>query len=258
MVDGAPIGFFVHVADITPLKLLELELIQSNKKVKEQNERLLNFANIVSHNLKSYANNLGAILEMFINAKAQEEKEQMLNFLKDISNGFRSTITHLTEIVDTTNKRDLEWEKFSLFNSVDAALSTLRIEIHNTHSRLLNNVSSDIVIKSNRVYVDSIILNLLSNAIKYRHPERAPRIDISASLSDGLLVLKISDNGIGLDLEKIKGKLFGMYQTFHSNPDAKGIGLYLVKSQVEAIGGSIDIESEFNVGTTFIIRIAIE
>ncbi|MGB6268801.1 MAG: ATP-binding protein [Olleya sp.] len=54
-------------------------------------------------------------------------------------------------------------------------------------------------------------------------------------------------------MEKYGDSIFGLYQTFHYNPEAEGVGLYLVKNQVKAFNGKIDVESEVNKGTIFII-----
>ena len=104
------------------------------------------------------------------------------------------------------------------------------------------------------VYLESILLNLLTNAIKYAHPTRYPVIKIKTYRdADGKLKLTFSDNGIGMNMERVKNKIFGLYQRFHNNADAKGIGLYLVHSQVTALEGKIEVESEEGVGTTFTI-----
>ena len=105
--------------------------------------------------------------------------------------------------------------------------------------------------------MESILLNLFTNAIKYKSFKRNLKIEINSSLADGFVILKFKDNGIGIDTEKHKDKLFKLYQRFHDNPDGKGLGLYLVKSQLESLGGSIAIESEVDKGTTFIIKFKI-
>ena len=253
-VDGVVTGFFVHVADITPQKLLELEIRQTNERINEKNKMLVNFANIVTHNLKSYSNNLGVILDMFIAADNEAEKVQMLGFLKDIASGFSNTIVHLTEIVDTQNKQDIKREPLLLQEYIQRAVDTLRIDIENTNASVKNNVGSHLIFNGNRAYIDSMFLNFLTNAIKYKHPDRDPIIKISADETAVELVITIEDNGCGIDLEKYGEKLFGMYQTFHGNSDAKGVGLYLVKSQVEAMNGVIEVASKENIGTTFTIR----
>jgi PAS domain S-box-containing protein len=119
IVSGEVMGFFVHVADVTPLKLMEIELLKSNKKVQEQNERLLNFSNIVSHNLKSYSNNLSSILNLFSLASSEDEKNQMFDFLKSISKGFTSTVNHLNEITKSQNLAKLKPEQINLHELIE-------------------------------------------------------------------------------------------------------------------------------------------
>ena len=103
----------------------------------------------------------------------------------------------------------------------------------------------------NRTYLESVLLNLFSNALKYRSPNRLLSIRISTEISASGLVLYFNDNGLGLDLERLKGRMFGLYQRFHNHPDSKGMGLYLVKSQLEALGAKIEVESTVDIGTTF-------
>ena len=68
---------------------------------------------------------------------------------------------------------------------------------------------------------------------------------------NGFTVLSVFDNGLGIDLNKNANKIFGMYKTFHQNDDARGLGLFIIKNQIEAMGGKIDLESELGIGTTF-------
>jgi signal transduction histidine kinase len=99
--------------------------------------------------------------------------------------------------------------------------------------------------------MDSILMNLISNAIKYRHPDRAPRISIRTTRVDGEVCLSVRDNGLGMDLDSYGDKLFTLYGRFHSHVDGKGLGLYLVRTHVQAMGGRIEVESEPGKGTAF-------
>jgi len=103
--------------------------------------------------------------------------------------------------------------------------------------------------------LESILYNIISNAIRYCDKERKSFISIQLYQENDFKVLEISDNGIGIDLEKNKDKIFGMYKTFSDNEDSRGIGLFITKNQVDAMGGKITVESELNVGTTFKIYI---
>ena len=109
------------------------------------------------------------------------------------------------------------------------------------------------ILNINRAYLESILLNLFTNAIKYRSPKRTLRVFVSSKEVGENIILIFKDNGIGIDLERNGDKIFGLYQRFHNHPDSKGLGLYLVKSQVESMGGTINVESEVDKGTTFTI-----
>jgi signal transduction histidine kinase len=104
-------------------------------------------------------------------------------------------------------------------------------------------------------YIESIFYNLLSNALKYRSPERKPIILFTSSQTDDKLYIRVEDNGIGMDADRHRGKLFTLYQRFHDHVEGKGMGLYLVKTQVEALNGTIDVESTVGKGTVFTIII---
>jgi signal transduction histidine kinase len=110
---------------------------------------------------------------------------------------------------------------------------------------------------SDKAYLDSILLNLITNAIKYRKKEHAPVIHISAKAEGENIVLRVIDNGSGIDLKKHGHQLFGMFKTFHGNREARGIGLFLIKNQIEAMGGSITVQSAPGEGTSFSIELPI-
>ena len=103
-------------------------------------------------------------------------------------------------------------------------------------------------------YLESIFQNLLSNAIKYRSPERHLEVHFSTQMVNERIELRVRDNGLGIDMERYGDKLFGMHKTFHEHQEARGVGLFLTKTQVETLGGEIFAESDVNVGTTFVIR----
>jgi light-regulated signal transduction histidine kinase (bacteriophytochrome) len=105
-----------------------------------------------------------------------------------------------------------------------------------------------------KAYIESIFQNLLTNAIKYRSYDRKPVIHFTSGYVNDKIELRVSDNGLGIDMERFGDKLFGLHKTFHVHAEARGVGLFLIKTQVESLGGSITAESVVDKGTTFIIR----
>jgi len=94
-------------------------------------------------------------------------------------------------------------------------------------------------------------LNLITNAIKFKKPDSHPEITFVSEEKGDFIILTVSDKGIGMNLKRNGDKLFNLYQRFHPNIDGKGLGLYLIKTQIEKMGGKITAESEENNGITF-------
>ena len=258
IIDGEVYGFYVHVADVTGMKMLEKDLQRSNEIITDQNNRLLNFANVVSHNLNTYAFNLEAMLDFIDNAETDEEKDELMRHLRGISRNFTSTIKNLNEIADAQNQGRLKHEWLNLYDYFEKAIDMLCNQVKESHALIVNRIDTGILIWANPAYLDSIILNFLTNALKYRHPHRLPVIELETQVTSSELVLRIRDNGLGIDLARHGDDLFGMYKTFHGNADAKGIGLFITKFQAEAMGGRIEVESTVDDGTTFSIYFALK
>jgi PAS domain S-box-containing protein len=252
--DDKVIGFFVHVADISPVKQLEKELVKSNTMINDQNKRLLNFANIVSHNLGSYASNLKMLTDL-LGDPEEKEKDMIFGHLSSVVESFIATVRNLNEIVEVQNLSSIQSREVSLHLYVEKVIEILRGKILSEHADVQNLVNRDLHFKANPAYLESIILNLVSNALRYHHPDRKPLILITAQSRENDIVLEVKDNGLGIDLNLYGKDLFGMYKTFHDNPDAKGLGLFITKFQIEAMGGQVDVHSIVNTGTTFTITI---
>ena len=128
-------------------------------------------------------------------------------------------------------------------------------EIVSNRIAVARHLESGKIIYSVRPMVHSILYNLISNAIKYRSTERQPVITISSSEDDLFYELTVADNGLGIDLSRDKDNLFKLYKRFHHHMEGKGLGLYLVKLQSEALGGNVTVSSELNKSTTFTVRL---
>jgi hypothetical protein len=107
------------------------------------------------------------------------------------------------------------------------------------------------VIYSVRGLIQSIMYNLFSNAIKYRSPDRKLVVRARTWHEENKTIFEIQDNGLGIDLLEQNGKLFKLYKRFHTHVPGKGLGLYLVKTQTELLGGTIEVDSTLNEGTRF-------
>ena len=134
-------------------------------------------------------------------------------------------------------------------------MATLRANIEATDARINADFSAATEISYIPAYLESIFQNLLTNSLKYRHPDRNPVIKCHTFKDGSNIYLTFEDNGLGIDLDRYGEELFGMYKTFHLNKDAKGIGLFITRNQIEALGGSIQVASVVNAGTKFSIKL---
>lgn len=241
--------------DIDHIKKKGLALQSSINLLNDQNKRLQNFAYIVSHNLRSHTGNLQFMVNLFEESDSADEKTEVFAHIRSISNSLITTIDHLNEIVKIhtevdQDKKVLEFEP--VFKSV---LSALQANIETTGAKIEYDFTKCPTITYIEAYLESIFQNLLTNALKYRHPDRPPVVTCRTVRDNNHIYMLFEDNGIGIDLDRYGDKVFGMYKTFHQNPDAKGIGLFITRNQIESLGGTIKVDSTVNVGTKFTIRL---
>ncbi|SDH84984.1 PAS domain S-box-containing protein [Flavobacterium omnivorum] len=253
--NGKAVSLRGIMIDITKTKEAEKELNTSYTMLTEQNKRLLNFSYIVSHNLRSHTSNIASIVSLIESSSSEEEREQMIQLLKTVSDSLNETMQHLNEVINIRNNIGLVSESLNLENYITNVKSVLSEQITSHEVTILSDIPQDTFINYNPAYLESILYNIISNSIRYRHSSRKPCIKINLAVDNEMKVLQISDNGIGIDLVRNADKIFGMYKTFTNNSDSKGIGLFITKNQIDAMGGNITVESEPNVGTTFKIFI---
>jgi light-regulated signal transduction histidine kinase (bacteriophytochrome) len=238
------------IQDIDDVKNKELKLMASFETIVSQNDRLYNFAHIVSHNLRSHTGNLELIVSLLNDPEtSKKEQAEYLQNLNLVSNSLNETIVHLNEVVaiQLNEKKLVEVNIEDSFHTVQNSMSKI---IESNHAQLTTNFQVK-SIQYIAAYMDSILLNLLTNAIKFRQPDKLLKIKVSTFLENNKTVLTFSDNGIGIDLKKNEDKLFGMYKTFHNNDDSRGIGLFMTKNQIESLNGKIEVSSTLNEGSTF-------
>lgn len=247
--------YIVFINDITKRKKTEKRLNSSLKLVTEQNQRLLNFSYIVSHNLRSHTSNIESIISLIESAETEEERSEMMNLLKSVSTSLDETMNHLNEAVSINTNINLDSSPLNLKEYILKTQKILAKQIQLNDASLIIEVSDDTIINYNPGYLESILYNLISNAIRYKHPNRKPIITIKSYKEKEKDILEIADNGIGIDLTKNSDKIFGMYKTFHNHSNTRGIGLFITKNQVQSMGGTITVKSIPNTGSTFKITV---
>ncbi|AMR27915.1 hypothetical protein A0257_13005 [Hymenobacter psoromatis] len=220
----------------------------------QQNLRLQNFAYIISHNIRSHSANLTSLVQLLSEAKGKEQKTMFLQMLATSTEQLAETIVNLNDIVTINNNVSKPKASRALKAEIDKTLEALSVLIRQHHIAVEVAVPPALTVTVVPAYLDSILLNLISNAVKYRALDRPAFIRLQAQANPGGVVLTVQDNGLGIDTVRYRSKLFGMYKTFHDNEDARGVGLFITKNQVEAMQGTITVDSEVGVGSTFTIQ----
>lgn len=231
---------------------LEMEVAKRTNELLDYNQQLQQFAFIAAHNLRAPVARilgLGQILGMM--DSTPEKKDEIYPKLIQTARELDGVVTDLNTILDSRKNSELHVTDIDLATEVDKISRTLEREIASTHAVIHTNFREVCTIRTVKPYLESILYNLISNAIKYRDPSRSPIIDVKTEQLANEVRLTVADNGLGIDLTTHRDKLFTLYSRFHIHLEGKGLGLYLVKTQITALGGRIELESTVGVGSTF-------
>jgi PAS domain S-box-containing protein len=241
--------------DVTEKKKAEMELRLLADDLYRQNKELHQFAYIVSHNMRSPVANivgLANLLELF--KDDPETQTQTLKELKKSVNNLDTVIKDLSYILTINNaNKELLKEPVNFQDLLQQVLIDLQPQILVTDADIMIPAKT-LILRTNRAYIHSIFYNLISNAIKYRS-HQIPYIKIDFYPTEEHMVIYVADNGKGIDLKKHSHDLFKPYKRFDFKVEGKGLGLFLVKSHVEALGGHLTLKSELNKGSTFYIKL---
>jgi PAS domain S-box-containing protein len=240
--------------DVTEMRKHMDEREQMIHELTQSNIELKQFSYITTHNLRApLTNMLGIFGIMDPSLFLDERTNKLLKGLKESTLKINDTLNDLIKIliIKENSKKELSIVNFqSILNNV---IKTLESSIIESNAIIETNFYSAENIVFNKVYLESIFFNLITNAIKFKKPNTDPKIIIKTSILNDCVQLQVIDNGMGMNWEKVKNKIFGLYQKFHSNSDGKGMGLYLVRAQVTALGGTIEMETQENLGSAFTI-----
>lgn len=257
---GGVVKWFGTCTDVNDEKLYRKELERTNKELKRINTDLDNFVYTASHDLKAPISNL----EGLVNSLSQElqsnsypqEFDLYLNMMKNSILRFKTTISELSDISKIQKDTEGDVDLIDIRELLDEVLLVYHDTIIASKTQISINLKTTQVSFS-RKNLRSLFTNLITNAIKYRSPLRRPAISIDSEVIDDILILSVSDNGLGIESKQID-KVFGMFKRVHTHVDGTGVGLYIVKRIVENAGGKITLSSTVNIGTTFSIQLPLK
>lgn len=246
-------GLSVYFSNITDKVLAYRDLYR-------QNNDLQQFAYIVSHNLRAPLSNMMGLVELLVSGdKAAPEYNDLLTHLRLSTQQLDTVLRDMNTILTIRDKPEVAASELVLLKEVvGQVLENMQETLQACGAEVQLTIPPELQVHGNRAYLYSIFFNLLSNAVKYRDPERPLRIRVAATphATGTGAHLVVEDNGSGFDMQRAGNDVFKLYKRFHPQPSGRGMGLYLVKTHVEAMGGRIEVESEVNVGTRFILQLS--
>ncbi len=229
------------------------DLKYTNQELALNVQKLEQYAYMTAHNLRApVARLLGLtyLLELDPHASKKEWLD-IISKIKQEGDSLDVVVKDLNAILELRKVSDSDMVVVNLLQKMKRVKKLLEGSLTLSNAEIICNFETFDTLKSNSIFVESIFYNLISNAIKYKHAQRSPEIYVTASIEKGHHCISVSDNGMGIDIKKHADNLFGMYRRFHTHVEGKGLGLFLVKSQMEILGGSVTVESELDEGSTF-------
>ena len=245
--------------DVTKTKEAELKEKKVTADLVQRNKDLEQFAYIVSHNLRSpVANIVGLTNELKDDMLDDAERSYFIEAISTSVARLDNVITDLNSILQVSRHVNEKKELVNFRTLVEEIRSSMGPQLKENNVSIRCDFTQLEEIQTLRSYMHSIFYNLISNSVKFRRADVTPLISIRSYRAKHSVGLVFKDNGIGMDLGRNGKYMFGLYKRFHpDHAEGKGMGLYMVKTQVETLGGKISVESNVNEGTTFHVEFLI-
>ncbi len=258
--ENRPQFFISQIQEITEVKKLNKwleernkELLSTQTQLKRKIAQLKDFAGIVTHDVRGPAGNIQKMLYLYETSDTEETKQKSFHYLKKVSAELNNNLNELVEVLQIHLDKDIPFTECNFAAITDSICLQLRDRFTQTNAKIITDFQLDNLLYP-KIYLHSILYNLISNSLKYVRANVTPIIQVTSFKENGNAFLVLSDNGLGIDMQKFGSQLFQFQKNFHEGFDSKGIGLYLIKNQIEELGGSISAESEVNKGSVFTVR----
>lgn len=248
--------------DISKQKQLESELegklLENNSMLSQlsvKNSQLVDFCYIITHDLRTPLSNLGMLCNLVDKNSSKAEMQEIFEKLHKVSDYLFETLEILINSLQIASGQNVECDELELSAVFGKVMDSLQGDLIESDAKINVNFSQINHVHYPHQYLNSIFLNLLSNSIKYRSRERPLKVHVESKLDGAWVQINYKDNGLGLDVEQLKDSMFKFKKIFHAHPQAKGIGLYLLKSQIESMGGSVEVSGAVDQGLSYQINL---
>lgn len=239
---------------VRQLRQAKRDLEQTNKDLNTTNQELDNFIYAASHDLKSPINNLEGLISLVKYKENDQDLRTIFEKMEYSISTLKKTIAGLTEVMKMDKNPLDDIQKNNVNVILEEFVEANQHLIQDSRTVITTSIEVETITFS-AIGLASIVHNLISNAIKYASPERDCFISIKTYRKQKAIVLEIQDNGLGIDLNRNKHKLFRLFSRFHNHVEGSGLGLYIIKKIVDKHNGTIDVESTPGQGTTFFVTL---
>jgi|GEM_PF-5371488 len=236
---------------------LEKRVDERTAELSKANEELEEFTYIATHDLKSPLASIKGHLEIIKNEMGNSNliADRSIHWIAEAIENAESKIQNIIDIARIKSTKEEVYSTINLVDLVSKIRNNLTLEQSSQIENFTIHESNNMEVRSNKLYVETILNNLIGNAIKFRKPGQKVLIEVQIKKIEKGIELRIKDDGLGINMEKDKTKLFKMFHRIHDHVEGSGIGLYLSSKMIENLGGKIEVESELGKGTTFILTL---
>lgn len=250
---SSPIELEEQVQERTKqLKTTVRNLRQTTRELKSQNQRLEEFHYMTTHNIRSPLTNLSALIDLMQQSTSAEEKKEILKQMQATSNKLTSTLDDISSVLEVHQTKHIHSDQLDVEEMLQSYRSVYTQNGKDSPIQIDYDLAKWKEIDYPKTYMESILHNLFSNALKYRKPEEPLNIVIRTHFDiRGRKMLLFKDNGKGFDSERFGERVFQFHYSLEKSPGNKGVGLYLIRQQIETMGGEISVQSKEGEGTVF-------
>lgn len=241
----------ITIRDITQQKKVQIEKELAGLELQKSHELMESVMRIAAHDLRGPIGTIGSGLELIEKVNDPERKFEFLSQIKVMMKRLERTVIGLLDVLKVQSVENLEFTIVSFDEILADILLDVQDKLKAINGTVRFNFKNAPTVCYIMPFVESILKNMISNAIKYCSDERKLEIEINSYYENGFVVLKIKDNGMGMDLNLHKLEIFQPFKRLTDKAHGVGVGLYLIKKILEKNGGTINVRSEVNVGTTF-------
>ena len=236
------------------LEMIQNDLIETSRLLKEKNESLEDFVNFVSHDLKEPIRKIKYFGGQARDESEPEDRRDKMSRVLNAADRMEKLIDSFLEL-SRINSNGIEFESTDLNLIIAGVLENLETLLGK--NQVVVEIGELPIVEGHSIYIAQMFQNLLINAVKFKKEDQPGVVRINSFCRpDGWYDIRLEDNGIGFEM-KYAGKIFEPLEKLNntSTKDGSGLGLAIVRKVVQCHGGAIRAESTPGEGTVFIISL---